>query len=381
MSDVGIGGQRFRALDGWRGVCALLVAAHHLDVPGTLYWQPLIRNAWLFVDFFFVLSGFVIAHAYGARLATATQLRGFLLRRLGRLWPLHVAMLFALVALEAMHLAIAHIHPIAGEHPAFRADRSPAAILTNLFLVQALGFHPYETWNGPAWSISTEFFTYLVYAALCRLIPAPRARLAVQATLMLGGAAILACFSDYGMRETFGWPVFRCVYGFFAGTLAYAFWRTGRIPSGTVWEIATLAAVAAFITAVPGHRALEYLAPPLFVLAVLAFAGEGGAISRLLAARPTAALGRWSYSIYMTHTLVLALLFSAAHAGQILFHRLWLRDLPDGSTIIDLGFRHYASALMLAYLAVVIALSALTWRLIERPGQRLFARLAAGENP
>ncbi len=372
---------RFRALDGWRGVCALLVAAHHLDVPGTLYWQPLIRNAWLFVDFFFVLSGFVIAHAYGDGLAAAPQVRGFVLRRFGRLWPLHAAMLLALAALEAVHLVIAQVHPIAGEHPAFVADRSPFAILTNLFLVQALGFHPYETWNGPAWSISTEFFTYLVFAGICLLVPARRARLAVQALIMLAGVAILARYSDYGMRETFGWPIFRCFYGFFAGTLAYALWRAGKTPSGTALEFAALAAVIAFITFIPGQRALEYLAPPLFVLAVLVFAGEGGAISRLLITHPAAALGRWSYSIYMTHTLVLALLFSAVHAGQILLHRLWLRDLPDGRTIIDLGFRHYASALMLAYLAVVIALSALTWRLIERPGQRLFNRLAAAKNP
>src|SRR5258708_14456580 len=65
----GSGTLRFRALDSWRGICALLVAAHHLEARGFIYWQPLVRNAWLFVDFFFVLSGFVIAHAYGANLS------------------------------------------------------------------------------------------------------------------------------------------------------------------------------------------------------------------------------------------------------------------------------------------------------------------------
>lgn len=370
---------RFRALDGWRGVCALLVAAHHLDVPGTLYWQPLIRNAWLFVDFFFVLSGFVIAHAYGSHLGRASEVRAFVVRRFGRLWPLHVAMLLGLVALEGLHLILSHAHPIVGEHAAFTADRSPYAIVTNLFLVQALGLHPYETWNGPAWSISVEFYTYLVFAAVCFLVPARRARLAVQALLMLAGVAILARFSDYGMRETFGWPIFRCLYGFFLGTLVYDLWTTGvlRRLAGTVAEIAALAAVIAFITFVPGNRALEYLATPLFALAVLVFAGDGGALSRLLATPPAAALGRWSYSIYMVHTLVLAILFSAVHAGGIFEHRRWLRPLADGNTIIDLGFRHYASGLMLAYLAAVIALAALTWRVIERPGQRFFNRWAS----
>ncbi|HEX4303253.1 MAG TPA: acyltransferase [Rhizomicrobium sp.] len=364
---------RFRALDGWRGICALLVAAHHLEAHGALYWQPLVRNAWLFVDFFFVLSGFVIAHAYGAHLEKAPEIKAFVIRRFGRLWPLHAAMLLALVGLELAHLVIAHWHPIAGERAAFIADRSPTAILTNLFLVQSLGLHPYETWNGPAWSISTEFYTYLVFAAVCALAPARRWRLALSLLLAVAGVLILARFSRYGMRETFGWGFLRCLYGFFTGVLTYEVWKTGlaaRI-AGTIAEIAALAAVLAFITFVPGYAALEYLATPLFAIAVLVFAGDRGLVSRALTTRPAAALGRWSYSIYMVHTLVLAVLFSGVHIGQIAFHRHWLIDLKDGRAILELGPAD--DLLMLLYLTAVIAFSALTWRAIERPGQRLFA--------
>ena len=383
MSGAGNKQIRFAALDGWRGVCALLVAAHHIEVRGFLYWQPLVRNAWLFVDFFFVLSGFVIAHAYGAHLEKGPEIKAFALRRFGRLWPLHVAMLLALIALELAHLAIAHWHPIAGERPAFTADRSVYAIVTNLFLVQSFGLHPYETWNGPAWSISTEFYTYLIFAAVCFFAPVRRFRLVVQILLAIAGATILMRFSRYGMRETFDWGLARCLYGFFTGTLAYEIWKTGTTKSagGTLTELAALAAVIAFLTFVPGNRALEYFATPLFALAVLVFAGQRGLVSRVLTARPAAALGRWSYSIYMVHTLVLAVLFSAIHTGEIVFHRRWLIQLPDGNAIIDLGFRHFASGVMLAYLAAVVALAALTWRMIERPGQRLFNRLAAAENP
>src|ERR1700709_560293 len=181
---------RFRALDGWRGVCALLVAAHHIEVHGFLYWQPLIRNAWLFVDFFFVLSGFVIAHAYGAHLEKGPEIKAFVIRRFGRLWPLHAAMLLALIGLELAHLAIAHGHPIPGARPAFPAGRAPSAILTNLFLVQSLGLHPYETWNGPAWSISTEFYTYLIFAAVCFV--APRFRILLSLLLAVLGIVVLA---------------------------------------------------------------------------------------------------------------------------------------------------------------------------------------------
>ena len=368
---------RFRALDGWRGVCALLVALHHIEVHGWLYWQPLVRNAWLFVDFFFVLSGFVIAHAYGARLGSSAGIKDFVIRRLGRLWPLHVVMLGALIALELSHLLLSHYHAMGDARPAFSADRSPFAILTNLFLLQAFGMHASETWNGPAWSISCEFYTYIVFAVVCFFTPGAKARLVVCALLAIAGAVILARYSDYGMRETFHWAIFRCFYGFFVGVLAYEAWRAGtaRALGGTLAELAALAAVAAFIVIAPGNRALEFLATPLFAVVVLVFAGEQGLVSRLMTTRPAAALGRWSYSIYMVHTFVLASLFSAAHALQGLAHRIWTIRQPGGFPILDLGSALANDLLTLGFLVVVVALSALTYRVIERPGQALFARL------
>lgn len=385
MSDTGklTSASRFRALDGWRGVCALLVALHHIEVHGWLYWQPLVRNAWLFVDFFFVLSGFVIAHAYGARLGSGAGIKDFVIRRLGRLWPLHAVMLGALIALELSHLLLGHYHAMGDTRPAFAADRSPFAILTNLFLVQAFGMHASETWNGPAWSISCEFTTYLIFAAVCFFATGRKVQLVVSALLAIAGAVILARYSDYGMRETFHWAIFRCLYGFFVGVLAYEAWRAGlaRRLGGTLAELAALGAVAAFIVIVPGNRALEFLATPLFALIVLVFAGEQGLVSRLMTTRPAAALGRWSYSIYMVHTFVLASLFSAAHALQGSTHRIWTIRQPGGLTILDLGSALANDLLTLGFLVVVVALSALTYRFIERPGQALFARFGARNPP
>ena len=383
MSSSGQQSPRFRALDGWRGICALLVAAHHIEVHGWIYWQPLVRNAWLFVDFFFVLSGFVIAHAYGGKLADARGVRDFAARRLGRRYPLHVVVLAALVALELAHLALSHVHPLAGEQAAFVRDRAPFTILTNLFLVQAFGLHDFETWNGPAWSISCEFYTYLIFAAVCFVLPGRKPRIVASALLAIAGAVILARFSGYGMRETFHWAIFRCLYGFFAGVLVYEVWRSGiaRALGGTLAEVAALALVAVFIVVAPGNRALEYLATPLFGLAVLVFAADKGLISRLLTLRPTAALGRWSYSIYMVHTFILASLFSFMHVAESWFHATWLIHLANGAAVRDLGSAFANDALTLVFLCAVVALSSLTWRWIERPGQSLFDRFASPKRP
>jgi peptidoglycan/LPS O-acetylase OafA/YrhL len=71
--------ERYVVLDGWRGIYAILVALFHCP----LYWHGwdtlFVRGSWLFVDFFFVLSGFVIAHAYAGKLSSSRDLFAFLI--------------------------------------------------------------------------------------------------------------------------------------------------------------------------------------------------------------------------------------------------------------------------------------------------------------
>ena len=97
----------FRVLDSWRGVAALLVALFHLNLYSAIYTLDFVRNAYLFVDFFFVLSGFVISYSYGDRLKTFDELGEFAIRRFGRLWPLHAVVLLAFVAAESAKAVLA----------------------------------------------------------------------------------------------------------------------------------------------------------------------------------------------------------------------------------------------------------------------------------
>src|ERR1700722_3197255 len=76
----------FSALDGLRGVAAISIVVFHYSQ--NLGWE-LLPNAYLAVDFFFMLSGFVIAHAYEARLRSGQTVAEFMQRRLIRLYPLY----------------------------------------------------------------------------------------------------------------------------------------------------------------------------------------------------------------------------------------------------------------------------------------------------
>jgi peptidoglycan/LPS O-acetylase OafA/YrhL len=304
------------------------------------------------VDFFFVLSGFVIAYAYGERLRDVEDIRGFTLRRFARLWPLHVTVLAAFLLLE--------FYRFAATSAGFTGERSVFAIFTNLALVQSLGVHEGLTWNTPAWSISTEFYTYLVFAGVC--VIAPARRYLAAAALMLLGFAMLFFFSRYGMRETFCFGFFRCLYGFFAGVLTFASWKSlPKKIGGTPTEIAALALVGLFVSFAPRVRALEYLAVPVFALAVFAFAQQAGAVSRAMESRIANALGRWSYSIYMVHMLVLACLFSSLDTAS----NSWTAIDAAGNETIVLASAWSGDLFAFFYLAIVIALAAFAFRLVE----------------
>ena len=153
--------QRFDVLDSWRGIAAVMVVLFHSQVSSHIWPIPLVRAGETFVDFFFVLSGFVIANAYAARIASARDFGRFIVLRFGRVYPLHLVMLALFVAVECAKALAPGIGDPAD--PAFSGSNAPGAIVTNLLLLQAFGIHDTLTWNTPSWSISGEVFAYLLF--------------------------------------------------------------------------------------------------------------------------------------------------------------------------------------------------------------------------
>jgi peptidoglycan/LPS O-acetylase OafA/YrhL len=349
---------RFQALDGWRGICALLIALHHFPAQGFLYHVPLVRNAWLLVDFFFVLSGFVITHAYRDRLSSSVEAASFAMRRFFRLWPLQAAILAAFIVLE--------LYRYFATGTGFTGERSIFAIFTNLALVQSLGLHDMLTWNTPSWAVSTEFWTYVVFALV--VFFTGRFRVLASAALIALSVVILALHSRYGMRETFDWGIARCIYGFFLGSLTYEAWSRGWFTRlrGSTFEISALIFAVTYLVFIPGDRSLEYLAPPVFAVFTLAFANDAGTASRVMLGKSLQSLGQWSYAIYLVQMLVIVLMVSALDS----FAPGHTAVGADGIEFIRFG-GFSDDAITLTYLGLVIALAAAAWRFIEVPGQAI----------
>jgi peptidoglycan/LPS O-acetylase OafA/YrhL len=283
----------FHTLDGLRGVAAIAVAFRH--IPRNAIGQ-LTPESYLAVDLFFILSGFVLAHAYAERLAKGMSVADFLAARLIRLYPLYVLASLLTLALVLVPATHGHYHP---------PDRSLQTIVfAALFLPQidptqpGLQLFPLV---GPAWSLAFELAANLVFALV-----ATRLNTRLLAILIGVGAALLIAAAwhfgaiDLGYSQTNAWGgIGRVGFGFFAGVAAYRLWQADALPWLRLPAWAAVAIVLEIFCVQPAQfQAANDVALVIIVMPALVLASarrEPGA--RL--ARPFALFGAASYGIYV----------------------------------------------------------------------------------
>jgi peptidoglycan/LPS O-acetylase OafA/YrhL len=376
------GTTRFEALDSWRGLCACLVVLFHVHGYSPLYNSELVRNSYLFVDFFFVLSGFVIAWNYAARLDSWPAVRRFLLLRAGRVYPLHLFMLLCFIAYESYRFFSGQSQP--SPPSTFSGSTEPLAVLTNIFLVHSLHVHDVLTWNGPSWSISTEVWTYVIFALLSAWLGMRNWMLVVAA---IAAPLLLLNLSRTGMDTTYDYGLIRCVFGFALGVVCFRVHRRWPHASAhekpalmSIIELLTVAAVVGYVSAA-GTSAWSFLAPFVFSVAVLVFAVEGGAVSRLFRVPLLKWLGKLSYSIYLTHYIFVLIMPSVIK--RLVHQDLWTpMPLPNGQYILVFGRNDLEGTLLYAcVLGATLAFSAFTYRWVETPGREWTRRWVNREAP
>jgi peptidoglycan/LPS O-acetylase OafA/YrhL len=189
--------------------------------------------------------------------------------------------------------------------------------------------------------------------------------------LLSGGVLLL--FSPNFLATSTDYAFFRCFYGFFVGHLVYKVWeiRPFAIRSEGIAETLIVTIIIIFVQ-ITCNSVVSMAAPLVFGLAVLVFAQQKGYISKLLMTRPLVQLGTWSYSIYMIHWVVRTLFF---RADEIVGQLMGRQALPN-NMFLDNAWA--MGAVLTVYLVVVVILAAVSYRLIEQPGRRLFNRMAAG---
>ena len=369
--------QYFAALDGFRGVLALMISVYHTMWMSNINATPLFNNGPILVDLFFVFSGFLMFTLYDGRLKTGAQGRSFIKRRFARLYPIHfvmllVALLYAFTRVVAHWLGFATLTP--GEILPFQpgAVESWQSFLSNLTLTQSMGLHDSLSFNMPSWTVSVEFWTYFVFLGMM-LWARPKKPwhfMVIAGLIAVNYTALSGLKPNMDFHYDLGF--WRCLGGFFTGVLVAYIYRlnlpafkklcnrtSANIfkPIATLVELLILVILVGFVIYFPG-RAQFFIAPVAFIF-VLGFAFDMGGVSKLMGTRPLRYLGRISYSIYMVHILV-SLFFSIA--AEMLFPKVFG---PMWTEILIRG-----DLLLIPYLLVVIALSHFSYKYVEVPGRK-----------
>lgn len=368
------GKERLHHLDGIRGIAALGVVIGHSNWPNHIkYWG--FESTFLWVDFFFVLSGFVIAYNYQARLGEGFGVGNYMVRRMARIYPAHFVMLVLLLGYEILKYATQGSAGISAEREAF-TNNNWETFLASLALVQAMGLFTGSFWNGPSWSISTEAWTYLLFGLVFLWFRKSRA-------MIVGGTITLILISyavilinpnrDYlSVEADFGF--FRCVAGFGMGVLCFNAWltRQGREAKPGVQAVQIALMALAFLAVSQRLYAspLTLGAPILFgALVYLLAVYRHGALERLLLIAPIQFLGRISYSLYISHAFIRRFVTTG--------HKVVAQKLSGVMTPELVG-----DLLTLLYIPTAIVFGWLIWRFVETPANDwLVKRLGRKRDP
>jgi len=341
--------ERFVVLDSWRGLCALLVALYHVPVTSFFFLNPLVRGSYLFVDFFFVLSGFVISFAYEGRIRDGATAAEFLVKRVGRLWPVHVVTLLAMLLLTA---AVSWARHVFGRSPFVEAPASAERLIANVLLLNGFGVPGLTSINVPSWSISCEL---MVYTLFCVLLFFGRRAIALWVGIAILSAALIAQYSPLYMNATDVLGLARCAYGFGLGVAAKVLYlKYGRyLFSNTAIEAAAVALALCFV-AFTHESPWSLLAPLVFFVVVLVFSLEAGGVSSLLNRPFFRLLGKLSFTIYMCHYIAVAGIYQLALSLRLVDFSSPSPFFGGHVPAIDVGGHLSGAAVALGYLAIVV---------------------------
>ena len=360
---------KFKSLEAFRGLAALFVILFHsLFTTSTL--SVFRMNSHLFVDFFFILSGFIISYSYLNRLQThEVKAKTFILKRIFRLYPLHLFMLF----IWLLYIIIKHeafVRHIGGQDPYL--THTVISFVEHLFLVQAWGTGNIMSWNVPSWSISVEIMAYIVFLVFVlsfqRTGNAVKVLFSTFIIVSLKSLLILypGTFSDYAF-------LINGLSAFFIGVIVYIIYT--YIPksslstiSVSIIEVLLFLGIFFVLSSDLHSHTLVNSTQLIFAVTIYFFATqERGVISKVLQHKTFQYLGLLSYSIYMIHALVVEV------TGHIFEYLLKYPSSFEGSRKILVT--EYADLINVSMIVFVIVLAHVTYNYIEQPARHKLTTL------
>lgn len=305
--------KHYPILDGLRGVASVMVIVFHVleTFSGGNRFAQIINHGYLAVDFFFVLSGFVVAYAYDDRWAKMTQW-DFYKRRLVRLQPMVI--IGSVIGAALFYCQVSGAFPLIAGTPVWKllllmiigSTLIPVPISMDI-----RGWQEMHPLNGPAWSLFFEYIANILYAIIIRRF----SKLVLSIFVTLAGALLVWYLLSGTQGDLIGgWSLnqqqlsigfIRVLYPFFAGVLLCRMGYLIRV-KGAFWWCSLLIVCVLSVPRIGGEHNLwmnglyEALSV-ILIFPLIVSIGAGGIINQPQAARLCKFLGDISYPLYITH--------------------------------------------------------------------------------
>lgn len=329
---------RYALLDGLRGVAALMVIWYHIfEGFATSPIDQKFNHGYLAVDFFFVLSGFVIGYAYDDRWNRGMTTKEFILRRIIRLHPMLV--IAAIIGAISFLLQ----GSVQWDGTAIPLSAVVCATILSIFMIPSLPGTTTEVRgngemfpiNGPSWSLFFEYIASFAYALLLRRL-STNALKSIVAVSGIGIAVYLLTNLSGAYHLGVGWSAGE--FGFIGGLLRVSFsFGVGLLMSrgfnpikirGAFWICSALM-IAIFCTPYVGgeqHPILNGVFDAvctICIFPIVVYMGASGFTSDSFSTGICDFFGRISYPIYIIHYPAMYLFYSWVWNNNLTFSQVW----------------------------------------------------------
>lgn len=344
--------KRFNSLDAFRGLAATLVLLFHS--PFYFHSKPnFLSNGDIFVDFFFILSGFVLSYSYIEHNKENISLKNHITLRLARLYPLHLFLMLMFLLFFISKSLLISILNLNIDSPFIKNDIQ--GFFSNLFLINAHSLTDKLSWNAPAWSIGAELTTYVLFFSLIPIfIKGGMKKISISIFLFIIGYLFLFFFTEKTLLQTYKMGVIRALAGFFLGATCYFITKEikykNSITKDSILEFAAIALVIVMVNDLKVDKLLQISTIILFAITISIYSKTSGILSKALLHRALQWLGKHSYSIYMNHLLII-----------IIISQLWKLTVGDSFDT------QYAIIINVTIITITLIISFFTYNLIEQP--------------
>ena len=302
----------YAILDGLRGVAAIMVVSFHLfEAHAANRFEQIINHGYLAVDFFFLLSGFVVGYAYDDRWKTMTA-GSFFKRRLVRLQPMVI--MGMIIGAICFYFQGGALWPVINQMPVWKMLIIMVIGFTLIpvpISMDIRGWQEMHPLNGPGWSLFFEYLANIFYALFVKNFSN---RLLAIFVVLCGIALIQLAVTSTNGDVIGGWSLdatqlrigfTRTMYPFFAGLLLSRIGKVIPIKQAFLWS-SLLLIIALAIPRIGGaahiwRNGLYDALTIIFIFPLIVFMGAGGTVQGKFATRFCKFLANISYPIYITH--------------------------------------------------------------------------------